>query len=52
MRKNIMRTPAEKEKIVKEYRNTPITLRAIAEKYHTEIKVINTWVNKIRITNW
>jgi transposase-like protein len=46
MRKNIMRTPAEKEKIVKEYRNTPITLRAIAEKYHTEIKVINTWVNK------
>lgn len=41
-----MRTPEEKEKIVKEYRNTPITLRAIAEKYNTEIKVINIWVNK------
>ena len=46
MRKNIMRTPKEKARIVKEYRNTPITLRSIAENYNTEIKVINTWVNK------
>ncbi len=44
--KNIIRTPKEKEKIVKEYRNTSITLRAIAEKYNTDISVINKWVNK------
>lgn len=41
-----MRTPEEKEKIVIEYRNTPITLRAIAEKYSTNISVINEWTNK------
>jgi len=44
--KNIMRTSKEKVKIVKEYRNTIITLRAIAEKYNTDITVINSWVNK------
>lgn len=41
-----MRTPQEKEQIVLEYRNTPITLRAIAEKYNTHISAINEWVNK------
>ena len=41
-----MRTPEEKEKIIKEYRNTPITLRAIADKYNTNIAVINEWTNK------
>lgn len=46
MRKNIMRTPEEKENIVKEYRNTPITLRAIAEKYNTSTHCIHEWVNK------
>ena len=46
MAKKIMRTAKEKEKIVKEYRNTPITIRAIAEKYHTVMKNISEWVNK------
>ena len=46
MVKKIMRTAKEKEKIVKEYRNTSITIRAIAEKYHTGIKNISEWVNK------
>ena len=46
MRKNIMRTPKEKARIVKEYRNTSISIRAIAEKYNTGIKNINEWVNK------
>lgn len=41
-----MRTPKEKEKIVKEYRNTPITLRAIAEKYKTSTHCISEWTNK------
>lgn len=41
--KNIMRTPKEKEKIVKEYRETAISIRAIAEKYHTSTKCINQW---------
>lgn len=45
-KKNIMRTAKEKEKIVKEYRNTSITLRAIADKYNTDISVICSWVNK------
>jgi len=44
--KFIMRTPEEKEAIVKEYRNTAITLRAIAEKYKTSTKSISEWVNK------
>lgn len=46
MKKNNMRTPQEKKKIVLEYRNTPITARAIAKKYNTSISVINRWVNK------
>lgn len=46
MKKNIMRTPKEKERIVKKYRNTSITLRAIAEKYNTSVACINEWVNK------
>ena len=46
MVKKIIRTPKEKEKIVKEYRNTPITIRAIAEKYNTGTKNINEWVKK------
>ena len=46
MRKNIMRTPKEKARIVKEYRNTPISIRAIAEIYNTGRKNINEWVNK------
>lgn len=46
MRKNNMRTPKEKEAIVKEYRNTTITLRAIAEKYETSTHCICEWVNK------
>ena len=41
-----MRSPNEKEKKIKEYKNTSITIRAIAEKYNTNIKVINSWVNK------
>ena len=44
--KNIIRNPKEKAKIVKEYRNTTITLRAVAEKYNTNISVISDWVNK------
>ena len=44
--KNIIRSPKEKAKIVKEYRNTTITLRAVAEKYNTNISVISDWVNK------
>ena len=31
---------------MKEYRNTTITLRAVAEKYNTNISVISDWVNK------
>ena len=46
MRKNIIRTPKEKARIVKEYRNTPISIRTIVEKYNTGIKNINEWVNK------
>lgn len=41
-----MRTPKEKATIVKEYRNTTITLRAIAEKYNTSTHCIREWVNK------
>ena len=44
--KNIIRSPKEKVKIVKEYRNTTIMLRTVAEKYNTNISVISDWVNK------
>ena len=44
--KNIIRSPKENVKIVKEYRNTTITLRTVAEKYNTNISVISDWVNK------
>ena len=40
---NTMRSLDEKEKIVLEYRNTPITCRAIAEKYNTSPDVIIKW---------
>lgn len=43
---NIMRTPEEKERIVKEYRNAPISLRGIAEKYKTSTRCILNWTNK------
>ena len=46
LKKNIIRNPKEKAKIVKECRNTTITLRAVAEKYNTNISVISDWVNK------
>ncbi len=48
MRKNIMRTPEEKEKIVLEYMNTNISTRAIAEKYGTTQCVFNKWLKKYR----
>ena len=46
MRKNIMRTPEEKEKIVLEYLNTKITIPSLADKYHTVKSVICRWIKK------
>lgn len=48
MRKNIMRTPEEKEEIVLEYMNGIISTRAIAEKYGTTQCVFNKWLKKYR----
>lgn len=44
--KNIMRGPKEKLKIVLEYRNTSISIRAIAKKYNTSQGIINSWTRK------
>lgn len=46
MRKNIMRTPEEKEKIVLECMNTNISRSIIAQKYNTNEAVIRRWVTR------
>ena len=43
-RKNISRTPEDKEKIVLEYLNGNLGLRPIAEKYLTSHHIIQGWV--------
>ena len=46
--KNIMRTSEEKEKIVLEYINKRISIRAIAVKYETSTSVFNKWLKQYR----
>lgn len=46
--KNIMRTSEEKEKIVLEYMNSKISIRAIAAKYETSTTVFGKWLKQYR----
>ena len=47
-RKNNMRTPEEKEKIVLEYLNSKVGGRKIAEFYEVDYSVFRRWVSKYK----
>ena len=46
--KNIMRTPEEKEEILKEYMEGKISIRAIAKKHSTSQSKITYWLRDYR----
>ncbi len=47
-KKNVMRTPEEKEKIVLEYLNGKTGTKTIADNYDIHNNVLKTWVKKYR----
>lgn len=46
MKKNVMRTPKEKEKIIKEYYENNLGYCAICKKYNISSSVLWRWLNK------
>ena len=48
MRKNIMRTPKEKEMIVKEYLSGKTGIRKLERKYETNHSVIYKWIENYK----
>ena len=48
MRNNIMRTPSEKEEIVKEYLSGTTGIRKLSKKYETSHSVIYKWIENYK----
>lgn len=46
MKKNVMRTPKEKEKIIKEYYENNLGFCGICKKYNISRSVLWRWINK------
>ena len=46
MKKNVMRTPEEKERIIKEYYKNNLGFCGICKKYNISSSVLLRWINK------